>query len=325
MSDLKFNCDQCGQPIVVAATDTGREIDCPGCEASLIIPKSAVPTAEAASGGLKLAADNAAGPIDLETAPQTEASKSSKLRDPEKKPNPAAEAVAAPPAAGGPSPASESTVGAGQVAVLTPRLKLAVVRAARDRISDPAHWMPGLDANGKYTYAAKQEGEVRVPVDIASKEATHYSLIGAVLAAFRDQSVTTTAVGRSDFLDQAIPTAIRQVLGTETVETGRQPSAKAEVDPKLLAISHEQCLEVLRRLAEDYAASLGQGSDGALLEGWETQGVTVEELLTRLAKGETITGGEVLRGVNRALKELDRRVTKLEGPASSQAESSGTR
>jgi len=236
--------------------------------------------------------------------------------------------VAAPPGLGASAPASEvaaseSPAVAGQVAVLTARLKLAAVRAARDRISDPARWMAGLDANGKYTYAARQEGDVWVPVEVGSKEATRYSLIGAVLAAFRDQSVTTTAAGRSDFLDQAIPAAIRQVLGTETVETGRQPSVKAEIDPQLLAISHGQCLEVLDRLAADYATALGQGADGALLEGWETQGVTVEELLTRLAKGETITGGEVLRGVHRALKELDRRVTQMEDPGTSQAESSG--
>jgi hypothetical protein len=320
MSDVKFKCERCGQPILVAAENAGRELACPSCEAALTIPKSAAETAKKASGRLKLAVDNQAEPPIPEAVRKTDTPEAPKVRISSGNKAPVAKIVAAPPTAqpNAPAPAagdSEPAPTPAQVAVLTAEVKLAVVRAARDRLSDPGRWMPGVDAEGNYAYTAKQDGERLAPVEVGSEEATHYSLIGAVLVEFRRHNVTPTASGRTEFLDREIPMAIRRVLGIDPADASQPQTGKAGMDPQLLGISQAQCLEVLDRLAEDYQAQARIGGGADSIAGWEAQGMTIEELMTRVAKNETVTSNEILRATYRALNELDRRVAQLEESA----------
>lgn len=328
MSDVKFNCERCGQPILVAAENAGRKLACPSCEAALTIPKPATETAKKASGRLKLAVDNQAGPAKPKAVRKAVPPEAPTVRISGGDKAPVAKTVAAPPAAqpNGPAPtagASEPAPTPGQVAVLTAEAKLAVVRAARDRLSDPGRWMPGVDAEGNFAYTAKQDGERLAPVEVGSEEATHYSLIGAVLVEFRRHNVTTTATGRTEFLDREIPAAIRRVLGLDPTETGQPQTGKAGMDPQLLTISQAQCLEVLDRLAEDYQAQGRAGGGPDSIGAWEAQGMTIEELMTRVAKNETVTSNEILRAAYRAFNELDRRVAELEKSAAPAKPSSG--
>ena len=68
-------------------------------------------------------------------------------------------------------------------------------------------------------------------------EATHFSLLGAVLREFNARNVMRTAAGRKRFLDTAIPEAMKLAL--------KQDTGKAPDDISKTPLTHEQTLKVL--------------------------------------------------------------------------------
>ena len=44
--DITFNCDQCGQSIVIDEAGAGTVVDCPKCSESVLVPGIMVPEAE---------------------------------------------------------------------------------------------------------------------------------------------------------------------------------------------------------------------------------------------------------------------------------------
>jgi len=216
-------------------------------------------------------------------------------------------AASTPPAA--PTPAAEAIAGPVQVGVLTAQTKREIVAAARELIGDPARWMPGLGDDGKLAYAAKPiEGRL-TRVDASSADATHFSLLGAILSEMSRRNVVTTATGRTEFLDREIPEAIQKVLavGSRAAAEGGAPEP---TDPRLMSISHAQSLEVLQRLESEYAAKSGAEAESPALR--ELRGATLDELMVRVAKDEAISSTELLRAVHRGLTDQDRRITELE-------------
>jgi hypothetical protein len=208
------------------------------------------------------------------------------------------------------TPAAEITPPPVQVAVLTPDIKLEVVRAARQLIIDESRWIPGLSDDGKYRYAANSDGKELTAAEIGDQKASRHSLMGAVLAELQNRNVSAIARGRVEFLDQEIPAAIRQVIGGDATQPAQSPAEGGGSDPQLLAIHHDQCLAALDRLAQNYQAETTARSDSKGT--WEIRGATLDELMARVSKDELITNAELLRALYRELTALESRIRELE-------------
>lgn len=354
MSDIKFHCDTCGQPILVDAGAVGRTIRCPSCQSALVIrgPKTAGPKAEKARvkpalakpvAGPRRKPGGSSGATGAEPAGNRPANA---VIAPSQKPSdttlivPAKEAPSTPPA---PEPARplpapplglakpvapaeasrpEPDLGPGtvgspavvQVAALTPESKLAIVRSAREQLADPARWMPGVNPQGKFAYAAREEGETLVPVDVGDATATRHSLMGAILLEFQRRNVIATASGRTEFLDREIPAMIRGVAPEVGAETPAETDGPGANTVGLMGISHAQCLAVFEGLARRYEAEARGETSDALRQ---ARGFTVGELLDRATKDELVTNTEIVRAVHRELNELRERVAALEKPRGS--------
>lgn len=370
MSDLKFTCPNCGQPILVAASEAGRKLACPGCQAPITIPNARPASPEtpaAAAGGEVGGADSGSsvtppdpGPVVGNTIPRPPAPPASteprtlpippaegtsslrlepakapahpaavhttaglrRLLGPEgdarlestTPPDPAEEpaTVAAPDAASAGqvgSPAAEEAPPPAQIAVLTSDLKRSIVQAARELIADSGRWLPGVDDKGKLTYAARQVKGRWKTLEPGSDEATHHSLMGAVLRELHRRNVAPTATGRTEFLDGDIPGAIRKIVpeGADAGEGHETPKARAA---RLVSISHAQCLQVLDLLEAEYAARSAAEAEAPVRN--ETRGASVDELLVRAARDEVMTVTEVLRAVHAELVTLNHRIAELE-------------
>ncbi|HNQ87539.1 MAG TPA: hypothetical protein PKM73_02765 [Verrucomicrobiota bacterium] len=314
MSEIKFSCEKCNQHILVDSKDAGRKLVCPSCGTQIVIPKPA-------AGSPRKARTKVTGPG--VGAPPEPAMPSGGSPAPALPPGAAAEApvevapeVPSPPAmemGPGPEPIAKSPGGAPvQVAVLTPEVKLEIVRAAQALISEPGRWVTGMGEDGKLTYAARSVTGQLARVEVDSPEATHYSLMGAILCELQRHSVTTTATGRTAFLDQEIPAAIQKVIGA-IAPTAGQGKVPESTDQQLMSIGHAQCLKVLDELEREYAAQAGGNGDSTGLR--ELRGVSLEELMVRAAKDEAISSTELLRAVHRELTELNRRLSELEAAA----------
>ena len=323
MSDLKFSCEVCGQPILVDANEAGRKLVCPSCKTALLVPKGP-PAAPRPSAVVKarLSPGSTSNPPRAKTrekpAAPTPTSVPRRLpvtiRKPEAAPMPTTETASIPTPATGLSSAPKTPPTGPepqpvQVAVLTREIKRDVIRGARDLLADPARWMSGVDPEGKLAYAAKEAKGTLRRVEIGSDEATRHSLMGAVLLEFHRLNVTPTATGRTEFLDHEIPAAIRKVIhGGAPAAGGESPPESTA--PALMSISHAQCLELLDLLEGEYAHRSVAGPDSNALR--EVRGVTLEDLLLRAARDEVITTPELLRAVHHELLEVNRRLTALE-------------
>ena len=129
-----------------------------------------------------------------------------------------------------------------------------LVAAVREIIGDGARWVLGRDGAGKQMICAKLDGSYFVPLAPGSKEATHYSIIGAFLHVMAERKVMVTADGRSRMLSQEIPDAAAQAKG-EGGSTGgmRLPGQKA---PDPLTLNHAECLVLLDALEANYSQML---------------------------------------------------------------------
>lgn len=324
MSDIKLHCDTCGQPILVDAGAVGRTIRCPSCQSALVIraPKAAGSKAE--KGGVKPAlAKPAAGP-------RRRPGGSSGAPSAEPSGNRPVHAVIAPSQKSGDTtliapaedsrpepdlaPATAGSPAVVQVAALTPESKLAIVRSAREQLADPARWMPGVNAQGKFAYAGRQEGETLVPVEVGDVTATRHSLMGAILLEFQRRNVIATASGRTEFLDREIPAMIREVAPEVGAEAPAETDGPGANTAGLMGISHAQCLAVLEGLARRYEREARGETSDALRQ---ARGFTLEELVDRATKDELVTNTEIVRAVQRELNELRERVAALEKPRGS--------
>ncbi len=388
MSDFKFGCPVCGQHIKADLAATGRQVNCPSCDARLLIPapasnptefpsailigarKSFAAAPVAATGGssstvaptprpTQAPAQPAAAAITpaLKPAP-TPAPAGDKAARPDAPPKPVAPAMVAPAAAPvpklkvaiptpapptaapspreekpapvaapaaapsiatsvtppAPPPVAESPVAAAdpakvQVAVLSSALKREIVRAVRARLTDESRWMPRKTESGKFSYAAKRVGGELIPVPITSPEATHFSLLGAVLLEFHQRNVTQTASGRKEFLDGEIVAAIREVTRQSgAASAGALSSTGESLDP--MAMTHAQCLQALDLLDRRY---VGESEAIATAEAErKLEPVRLSDLVRKLELQGPVTAEEVATALYHELEEINRRLAALE-------------
>ncbi len=309
MSELKISCEECGQNMLVDTEQAGRRIPCPSCGTQLTIPdKPGKPVGEAPAQGRndevveqdsdsRAATERASSPREKEsTAPSQPSSR------------PQAEGDDQEHATSVPSKSTEPAPKRVQIAVLTPDVKRDVVRLARKRISDRSKWMPGTIEEGRLIHAVKQSAEGMTPVEIGSGEATHYSLMGAVLLELDQLNVTLTAEGRGEFLGQEIPEAVRKASGKHESES--EAESREKLNQLFMSASHAQCMEACDLLERLYTTVPRDDEDSPVLR--ERRGASLDELMTRAAQAGTISSTELLRAVYYELEELKRRLAELE-------------
>ena len=170
-TEFKFNCPTCGQHILAATEWCGRKIDCPSCQTSITIPelpKEKKKPAPVMPPSPTTHPNYSSRPIRVELPAQ----------DKESGKSPTPNAAGSPktqPTTGGPEtkaqPTSPITTEPQQlrVAVLTPAVKLDMVRAVRRRIASESAWLPGK-VGGKAAYAAKVANGEPVLVELKSRE-----------------------------------------------------------------------------------------------------------------------------------------------------------
>ena len=193
-----------------------------------------------------------------------------------------------------------------QVAVLTPAIKLEMVRAVRKRISDPSHWVSGK-TNGSNTYAAKADG--KETVDPKSPEAARFSLIGAFLLELHLRQVISTASGRRRFLDEEIPEAIGEVLLNEMSDEERESENPLE-GKDLMAVSHAQCLAALDNLEDRYSHRMEE----VRAEKAKTKlgNVRLGDIVKKLEAKDPIQSDDIATALYHELMDIRRRLERLE-------------
>lgn len=340
MSEIKFSCPSCGQNLEIAAGFGGRQVDCPACKKPLLVPKSlettgAAPTptsqaSAAASGALespKLEESSPSPATPFGSTPSSEPKPEPKFElkpeaTPELKlkvalPKPGAESASprsvdapskpaadAPPESGSPAPASEpDPVTKPRLAVLTPGVKLEIVRSIRSRLSDEEKWIPGKLETGKYRYAARREGEKSVPVEPTDPTATHLSLFGAVLLEFEERNVYKVSPDRRKFLDEEMSAAIQEVLG-------RSADGVAVTEAEREALTHPQCMAVLANLEKRYE----QDDKAAVKADTESKikRIRVADLVKKMELGAPVIAEEVASALYYELDALQQRIDRLE-------------
>ncbi len=196
-----------------------------------------------------------------------------------------------------------------QVAALTSALKRELVRSVRARLANESKWMPRKTESGKFAYAAKLVGRELVPVPITSAEATHFSLLGAVLLEFHLRNVTQTATGRKEFLDGEIVAAIRQVTQSSAgLPAGAATPTGQAADP--MAMTHAQCLQALDLLDQRYSRE-AEVTQTTKVER-RTERIQLSDLVRKLEKQAPVTAEEVATALCHELEEVNRRLAELE-------------
>jgi hypothetical protein len=195
-----------------------------------------------------------------------------------------------------------------RVAVLTPALKLDIIRAARSELTDPKRWLPGKKEAGNYNYAAREEAGKLVSVSPTDASATHLSLFGAVLRELHRRNVMRVTTGRRRFLDDELTAAIQQVLGRET--DGAPPS---EADRE--ALTHQQCLSVLDVLEKRYEGDAQKARQRERER--KIEHVRLADLVQKLEKHTPVRAEEVACALFYELEELNQRLEELEQKANS--------
>ncbi len=317
MNEFKFNCPTCGQHILANAEWVGRRINCPSCETDLTIPaptktakKKTQPVPPAPAAPRKTAA--AAAPAPLKAGKKTSTQLPAPPAAKPKPETPQAKIEAPklqPTGATPPSPAPVRVpLDQPRVAVLTPAIKLDMVRAVRRRIKDKNAWLPGKK-EGLNTYAAKLvEGQAEA-ADVKSTEATRHSLIGAFLLEFHLRQVTRTASGRTRLLDAEIPEAV-QTVRQEHMSAAEREKDDARPAEERPALTHPQCLAVLDLLEAQFQEKMEQAQ---LEKSKRKLGPTrLPDLVKKLEQKAPVTAEEVATALYHELGEMRRRLDKLE-------------
>jgi hypothetical protein len=338
MSEFKFICPSCRQKIKVDLAASGREFACPGCQTELLVPaapdnagqlptatvvqvKKRMPGGDASSYGMKKTSKVEHPDSGATLIPRTPAKNGTRNR-----------ASSAPALEQGPAkvklvgtttkkPIEKATVGSIptetatsqeqqlQIASLTPAIKRDMVRSIRLRIADEAHWMPRINPEGQYAYAAKDVEGKPVPVEVTGPEATRFSILGAALAELHLRNVTRTASGRAEFLDQELAEAIRQAAGDAIGEQEAGPGEPSARDKPAAPISHAQSLKALDLLEERYAREIEETTGSVR---GRPEDLRIEHLKRKLERKEPITIEEICATLINELKEMNERLTALE-------------
>lgn len=305
MSEFKFSCPKCHQHIKAGDEFVSRQIECPGCHASLIVPPppkadEAVPAAtliQPASQPQPATPPQPTAPAPDQSTPPTATTADA----------PAESATAQPGTPPSPSPVTiVPPINDTRVAVLTPEIKLAIIRDMRDHLKDPAHWLPGKNEGGHYNYAARQEGDRMVPVDPTDASATHLSLFGAAMLAFHRHNVTRVTTGRQKFLDEEMMAAIHHTLG-------RPQDGKPVSEAGREALTHAQCLAVLdtleKRRQQDAKSAQKKNEEQKI------EHLRLADLLKKMDAGSPVRAEEVVCALYYEVEELKQRIEELETKA----------
>ncbi|MBL6764918.1 MAG: hypothetical protein ISQ14_08175 [Verrucomicrobiae bacterium] len=189
---------------------------------------------------------------------------------------------------------------------LTPEVKVGLLRQARTHIDTEDKWIHGRSGpGGKHVLAARMSGDSVIPEKPGSPDATHYSIVGALVVAMDEIRVKSTAGGRSEFLHQEMEAATRKV-------TGKAEGEKA--DP--MDLGHKECLAVLDQMLKHYQRLLGDKSFEKLLKGIIDTSVdsrTTGALNAMLSSDEAdLNLLEVIKAVVDELDQLKKRIDQLE-------------
>ena len=189
------------------------------------------------------------------------------------------------------------------ISTLTTEVKVGLVKQARTHIADESIWIHGRSGpGGKVVLAAKKSGDTIVPLKPGSSEATHYSIVGALLVAMDEINVKSTAGGRSEFLHYEIEEAAREVTGKEKDD---------KVDP--MNLSHKDCVAALDFLLKKYRKSLGEDDFEDLITGKKSSGSGSSALDDLLAKDDDdLNLKDVIKALNDEIGQLQRRLDELE-------------
>ena len=315
MSEFKFSCPSCKQNIKIGAEFEGRKIDCPSCNTPLIIPAPPKAEGEVPAATLvqpKVEPVPVASPAPA-PAPKDDLPRSAEVPSTPDTPFASPEGDKAEVDKSGIQPIAKPTATVApitdtRVPVLTPEIKLKIVRDVRTRLADKSHWLPGKKGAGLYNYAARREDDALVPVIPTDASATHYSLFGAVLVEFHRRNVGRVTAGRRKFLDEELTAVIQELLGAES---GKTPSSEAQRE----VLTHEQCLAVLDILEkrcrdEIQAAQKRQG-------GTKIKHIRLADIVSKLEKDNPLKAEEVACALYYELEELKQRLDELEESANS--------
>jgi len=314
-TEFKFNCPTCGQHILAATEWSRRRVNCPSCQTKLTIP---APPKEAKKPAPVLPLNPATHPnyinpvvrVELPVKGSTAAAIQAQGAPASPKTSPAVQ-----PATGGRNLKSKtpSTVRVQpqqlRIAVLTPEIKLDMVRAVRRRIANPSAWLPD-GIKGAYTYAAKVSNGETVLVDVKSPEATRFSLIGAFLLEFHLRQVVRAAIGRTKLLDQEIPDAVHEVLTTNVSDEARERIEHSPAKENLMNLSHPQCLAALDVLEERYSQRMDHVRAEAAKQFLGS--VRLPDLVKKLERKARVTTEEVATALYLELMDVRRRLDRLE-------------
>ena len=196
-----------------------------------------------------------------------------------------------------------------RVAVLTPAIKLDMVRSVRQRIRVETSWLPDK-LEGTQAYAAKVSDGKTVLVDVKSPEATRFSLIGAFLLEFHKRQVIRTATGRTRLLDQEIPEAVRDVLEENMSDEEREEAEEMSASPDLTDVTHAQCLAALDTLEERYSHRMNQMRAEKAKR--KINNVRLPDLVKKLEKKARIAPEDVAAALFHELVEVRHRLDSLE-------------
>ncbi len=279
MIEFKFSCPNCSQNFKVDSSISGKKIECPSCQAKIIAPEppsdpTQVPTATLVSPPPPKAV---AAP-----APASTVKPASSSATPTKAPEPA------------PRP---------QIPILSSEIKQEIISAVRVVLSNKDKWMPRVNHEGIAMYSAIKDGDKFVAVPLDAPEATHFSLLGAVLREFNQRNVMRTAAGRKRFLDTAIPEAMKLVIKQET--------GKAPEDIAKLPLTQEQTIKVLDLLETKFLNEADYMAQ--VMEKLSRIGkARIPDLAAKIEAESIITNEEIATALINEVDDLKSRLAALE-------------
>ncbi len=277
MIEFKFSCPNCSQNFKVDSSISGKKIECPSCQAKIIAPEppkepDQVPVATLVSP-----------PPPKPAAPA--ATKAAAPATPTKAPEPA------------PRP---------QIPILTAEIKQEIINAVRTLLANRDKWMPRLNPEGIGLYSAIKDGDKFIAVPLDAPEATHFSLLGAILREFNTRNVMRTAAGRKRFLDTAIPEAMKLVV--------KQDTGKAPDDIAKVLLTHEQTIKVLDLLETKFLNEADYMAQ--VMEKISRIGKTrLPDLANKIEAESIITNEEIATALINEIEELKGRIAVLEARA----------
>ena len=271
-----------------ASENVGMQLECPVCHSQIVIP------------GAPKKPDDIPVSTKPEDKPKPAATKRPAAKKPRGRMKPKGKSLVA----------NESMAADPQVASLTPEVKLEIMASVKETLKEEKNWMPRRNEKKKFNYAAKVVDGKNEAVPVESKEATKFSLIGAILKEFHKRNVTRTATGRNRFLDVEMIEAILQVgLGKPYVPEypGARPKKGAADD---LMLDFKQIHETIDLLIKRFEMEAKGISFHATSD--NKKHVRVADLIRKIEKEEEITPEDIVKAFQFEMKFMDKRITDLE-------------